>query len=143
MPGARQRTVDDAATMSSMTSMTSMSIDDTLAETMKIDGAIGAALADWRTGECLGMVGGGTQLDIEAAALCNCQVVLAKMTLMQTLGIKGAIQDILITLEDQIHLVRPLRRRTSLFLYVALDRASTNLAIARHRLSKLDSDLKV
>lgn len=119
------------------------SIDDTLEETMRIDGAIGAAIADWRAGECLGATGGGSLLNIAVAAIGNCQVVRAKMATMQELGIPGPIHDIQITLEDQIHLLRPLRRRGSLFLYLVLDRGTANLTIARHRLTMLESDLTV
>lgn len=122
---------------------TMASIAEILAEAMRIDGAIGAAIADWRLSQCLGSAGGGAQIDIEVAAISNCSVLAAKMALLHKLGREDTIHDILVTLEDQIHLIRPLRRCASLFLYVALDRGRTNLAIARHRLGKLEADLKV
>lgn len=118
-------------------------INKTLEETMKIDGAIGAAIADWDSGMCLGSAGGGARLNVEIAAAGNCQVVKAKMATMAELGIKGAIHDILITLEDQIHLIRPLRRGDSMFMYLAIDKAKGNLALARHRLTKLEAELSV
>ena len=118
-------------------------IQKTLEEAMKIDGAIGAAIADWDSGLCLGTAGGGGRLNIEVAAAGNCQVVKAKMSTMQELGIKGSIHDILITLEDQIHLIRPLHHGDNMFIYLAIDRAKGNLAMARHRLSKLESELSV
>ena len=118
-------------------------INKTLEETMKIDGAIGAAIADWDSGMCLGSAGGGARLNVEIAAAGNCQVVKAKMATMAELGIKGAIQDILITLDDQIHLIRPLRRGESMFMYLAIDKTKGNLALARHRLTKLESELNV
>ncbi|MCY1014147.1 hypothetical protein OV079_53270 [Nannocystis pusilla] len=65
------------------------------------------------------------------------------MATMTELGIKGAIQDILITLDDQIHLIRPLRRGENLFLYLAIDKVKGNLGLARHRLQKLESELVV
>lgn len=118
-------------------------INKTIEEAMKIDGAIAVAVADWDSGLCLGMGGGGARLNIEIAAAGNCQVVKAKMATMSELGIKGAIQDILITLDDQIHLIRPLRRGENLFLYLAIDKAKGNLAMARHRLQKLESELSM
>ncbi len=118
-------------------------INKTLEETMKIDGAIGAAIADWDSGLCLGMAGGGSRLNIEVAAAGNCQVVKAKMSTMNELGIKGAIQDILITLDDQIHLLRPLKNADNMFMYLAIDKTKGNLAMARHRMSKLESELSV
>jgi hypothetical protein len=118
-------------------------VNKTLEETMKIDGAIGAALADWDSGLCLGAVGGGNRLNVEVAAAGNCQVVKAKMATMSELGIKGAIQDILITLDDQIHLIRPLKRGENLFLYLAIDKVKGNLGMARHRLQKLEAELNM
>lgn len=118
-------------------------VNRTLEETMKIDGAIGAALADWESGLCLGSTGGGSRLNVEVAAAGNCQVVKAKMATMNELGIKGAIQDILITLDDQIHLIRPLKRGENLFLYLAIDKVKGNLGMARHRLQKLESELNM
>lgn len=118
-------------------------INKTLEEAMKIDGAIGTALADWDSGLCLGALGGGDRINIEVAAAGNCQVVKAKMATMAELGIKGAIHDILITLDDQIHLIRPLKRGESLFIYLAIDKVKGNLGMARHRLQKLEAELSV
>lgn len=118
-------------------------ISKTLEEAMKIDGAIAAALADWESGLCLGTAGGGARLNVEVAAAGNCQVVKAKMATMAELGIKGSIHDILITLEDQVHLIRPLRRDENLFLYLAIDKVKGNLGMARHRLQKLESELNL
>jgi hypothetical protein len=118
-------------------------ISKSLEEVMKIDGAFAAALADWESGLCLGALGGGARLNVEVAAAGNCQVVKAKMATMNELGIKGAIQDILITLDDQIHLIRPLRHGENLFLYVAIDKAKGNLGLARHRLQKIESELNI
>ena len=118
-------------------------ISKTLEEAMKIDGAIAAALADWESGLCLGTAGGGARLNVEVAAAGNCQVVKAKMATMAELGLKGSIHDILITLEDQVHLIRPLRRDENLFLYLAIDKVKGNLGMARHRLQKLESELNL
>jgi hypothetical protein len=119
------------------------SISKTLEEAMKIDGAIATAIADWDSGLCLGTAGGGARLNIEVAAAGNCQVVKAKMATMTELGIKGSIHDILIALEDQVHLIRPLRRGENLFIYLAIDKAKGNLGMARHRLQKLEAELSL
>ena len=140
---AESRSTQQSSQGSRKTEENMANISKTLEETMKIDGAIGAAIADWDSGLCLGTAGGGARLNIEVAAAGNCQVVKAKMTTMSELGIKGAIQDILITLDDQIHLIRPLRHGENIFMYLAIDKAKGNLAMARHRLSKLESELNL
>ena len=120
---------------------TMANINKTIEEAMKIDGAIGVALADYESGLCLGTGGGGSRINIEVAAAGNCQVVKAKMSTMNELGIRGTIHDILITLDDQIHLIRPLKKYDNLFLYIAVDKAKGNLGMARHRLQKIESEL--
>ena len=121
--------------------LTMANINKTIEEAMRIDGAIGVALADYESGLCLGMGGGGSRLNIEVAAAGNCSVVKAKMNTMHELGIRGAIQDILITLDDQIHLIRPLKKYDNLFIYLAVDKTKGNLGMARHRLQKIESEL--
>lgn len=118
-------------------------IKKTLEELLKIDGAIGAVVADWESGMSLGHLGGQGRLDLEVAAAGNCQVVKAKMSTMKTLGIAGGIQDILITLDDQIHLLRPSKSMPSLFLYIAIDKAKGNLAMARMKLQTAETELRI
>jgi CheY-like chemotaxis protein len=142
-PGVESHSEQQPSSRSGRSEKDMANINKTLEEAMKIDGAIGAAIADWDSGMCLGMAGGGSRLNIEVAAAGNCQVVKAKMATMAELGIKGAIQDILITLDDQIHLIRPLKRGENMFMYVAIDKAKGNLALARHRLTKLESELSI
>ena len=105
-------------------------VGQSLENLLTIDGAFGAALVDWRSGLTLGTVGGQGKLDMELAASANTQVVRAKMSAMEALGIKGAINDILITLDDQLHIIRPLRKYPELFLYLAIDKAKGNTKVA-------------
>lgn len=116
-------------------------VEQSLKTAMDISGAVGAALVDYETGMTLGASGGGG-LNLEVAAAGNTDVVRAKMRVMDDLGISGGIQDILISLETQYHLIRPLSK-SSLFLYLVIDRKSGNLAMARHKLAAVEADLKV
>jgi hypothetical protein len=62
---------------------------------------------------------------------------------MASLGLKDSIDDILITLGKQYHLIRPLSTKDSLFMYLVLDRARGNLALARHALTEVEKSLVV
>ena len=119
------------------------SIQDTLDEIMGFDGAIAAALVDWQSGMTLGTAGGGNALNIELAAAGNTNVVRAKLAVMKDLKIKGGIEDILITLTGQYHLIRLLGSNKTLFIYVALKSDQANLGLARHKLAALEGDLEV
>lgn len=72
-------------------------------------------------------------------------MIRAKTRTMEHLGLKGAIEDVLITLGSQYHIIQPLKGRggNGLFLYLVLDRAKSNLAMARHQLKRIEGELEV
>jgi hypothetical protein len=108
---------------------------------MAIDGAVAAALVDYRSGMCLAQAGSGMNLDLAAAG--NTEVVRAKLRTLESLGMRGSIEDILITLQHQYHLIRLMPVEVGLFLYLALDRQRGNLALARYKLTEIERNLKV
>jgi hypothetical protein len=121
-----------------------MNIETALKEAMDIDGALGVSLVDWESGMSLGASGGGKYLDLDVAAAGNTEVIRAKMRTMEALRLDDAIEDILITLAKQYHLIRLIkgqRNGQGLFLYLVLDREKANLALARHHLKRVESEL--
>ena len=123
-----------------------MNIEAALKEAMNIDGALGASLVDWESGMSLGKIGGGKYLDLDVAAAGNTEVIRAKMRTMESLRLDDSIEDILITLSKQYHLIRLLKSSRSeqgLFLYLVLDRQRANLALARHNLKRIESDISL
>jgi hypothetical protein len=121
-----------------------MNIDAAMKEAMAIDGALGVCLVDWESGMSLGAAGGGKYLDLDVAAAGNTEVIRAKMRTMESLRLDDSIEDILITLSKQYHLIRLLRNSRNeqgLFLYLVLDRQRANLALARHSLRRIEGDL--
>ncbi|MEU6976199.1 MULTISPECIES: hypothetical protein [unclassified Streptomyces] len=119
--------------------------ETSLKEAAQIEGAIGAALVDYTSGMALGTIGGGKELDLNMAAAGNTDVVRAKVRTMEMLGLQDGIEDILITLGGQYHLIRLLKSRgtNGLFLYLALDKGRANLAMARHQLKRIEEELEV
>ncbi len=108
---------------------------------MEIDGALGCCVVDSNSGMMLGSSGGGATINLEIAAAGNTEVVRAKRKTMKALGLNDQIDDILITLGKQYHLIRPLAANEALFVYLVLDKVRGNLAMARHQLSALERDL--
>lgn len=120
-------------------------LDVALKEAMEIGGAIGVAVVDYDSGMMLGSAGGGEHLDLEVAAAGNTEVVRSKMATMKALRLDDAIEDILITLGTQYHLIRIVTtpKGTGLFFYLALSKTQANLAMARRQLAAIEADLSL
>jgi CheY-like chemotaxis protein len=116
-------------------------ISRVLTEAMTIDGALGAAMAVWELDHTLGTRGSLGPHMVETAVAGNCRVMRALLTTLHRLGLRGGVHDVLITLDEQLHILTPLPRHDDLFLYVAIDRGRGNLAMTRHRLQKLLGEL--
>ncbi|MFF0659320.1 MULTISPECIES: hypothetical protein [Micromonospora] len=120
-------------------------LDIALKNAMNIDGAIGAALVDYTSGMTLGVAGGTGEIDLTVAAAGNTDVVRAKLRTIEMLKLDDEIEDILITLGSQYHLIRPLSIRTGkgLFLYLMVSKSRANLAMARHQLRMIEESLEL
>lgn len=116
-------------------------IKQTMEELMSNDGAMCAALVDSSSGMILGQIGAG--VDLEVAAAGNTEVVRAKLKTMRALGLNDVIEDILITLGRQYHIIRPMARKEGLFIYLVLDKGKSNLALARRKVQDVEKDLSV
>ena len=114
-------------------------IKQTLDDLMTVDGAICGAIVDSTSGMMLGSIGSG--VDLEVAAAGNTEVVRAKNKTMRALGLNDVIEDILITLGKQYHIIRPSSRKEGVFIYFVLDKARANLAMARRKVQDVDKEL--
>nr|WSX54004.1 hypothetical protein OG409_36850 [Streptomyces sp. NBC_00974] len=123
-----------------------LTVETSLKEAMtSIEGSVAAALVDYTSGMALGTLGGGKDLDLAVAAAGNTDVIRAKVRTMEMLGLKEDIEDVLITLGSQYHLMRLIRGRggSGLFLYLVLDKGRANLAMARHQLRRIETELEL
>ncbi len=116
-------------------------LNDSLAKLLEVDGALCTALVDANSGMLLGKAGSGLDLDLAAAG--NTEVVRAKMKTMKSLGLNDAIEDILITLGKQYHIIRPISAKPGLFFYLVLDKARANLALARRAVLDAEQGLQL
>jgi hypothetical protein len=117
-------------------------IDRTLDMAANIKGAFAVAVVDYDSGMTLGSRGGSAEFDLDVAAPGNSEVMRSKLDVMQKLGLRETIEDILITLGSQYHLIRPIQGapEDKLFLYLVLNRAQANLAMARRDLKVIEQD---
>jgi len=118
-------------------------VKDALQKMQELDGFVGACVVDSNSGMMLGAEGGGGVINLEVASAGNTEVVRAKRKTMKALGLTDQIEDILITLGRQYHIIRPLNGNDALFIYLVLDKSKGNLAMSRHQLVAISSDLVV
>lgn len=115
-------------------------INDSLSQLLSVDGALCAAIVDSASGMLLGSSGSG--VDMELAAAGNTEVVRAKTKTMKALGLDDVIDDILITLGKQYHIIRPLAAKEGIFVYLVLDKARANLALARRKVQDVEKQIE-
>ena len=103
-------------------------------------GFIAASLVDMESGLTLGAKSLRSEFDLGVASAYNSELVKQKLKIMRALNLKSSLEDILLTLSDQIHIIKMIA--PNVFLYLAADRESTNLAIVRSAINKHVSALR-
>jgi hypothetical protein len=118
-------------------------VKESLDKIMASEGALGACVVDSSSGMMLGATGGGATFNIEVAAAGNTEVVRAKRKTMKSLGLNDQIEDILITLNKQYHIIRLCSANDAMFIYVVLDKGKANLAMARHHIAEAEKQMQI
>lgn len=111
-------------------------------ELMDIDGAVGGAIVDYENGMTLGTVG-GRNLDMELAGAGTTEVVRSERNIIHDLGLDERIEDLLISLNHQYHLVRMCERHEDVFIYLVINREDGNLGLARREIDQIDEQLEL
>jgi predicted regulator of Ras-like GTPase activity (Roadblock/LC7/MglB family) len=119
-------------------------LQDTAQDLMKLDGAIAFAFVNHTNGLMLASAT-SVPYDIELAAAVATEFVRAKLRAVEQMGRGGAVEDILVTLQDELHLtlVCDHPRLQGVFGYLALDRSRGNLALARRTLRSLGGSVEL
>jgi hypothetical protein len=99
-----------------------------------IPGFIAASLVDIESGMTLGLKSVRPDFDLAAASAYNSEMVKQKLKIMKALNLRTQLEDMLLTLGDQIHVIKLVSPTT--FIYLAVDRSQANLAIVRNALMK-------
>jgi len=116
-------------------------VDAALDEMMLVDGAVACALLDVDAGLLLGIRDDDVDFDVARAAHGYARVLSAQLSAMARLNLDEQVDDVVVTLDHQHHLVRPLRATGQLMLYLVVDRDRTNLGMARYRMAAYDRGL--
>ena len=131
-----------SSTDSQSGSSETLSVKDALDELMDIDGAVGAAVVDYDNGMTLGTIG-GRNLDMELAGAGTTEVVRSEYNIIHDLGLEDRVEDLLISLDSQYHLVRMCENHEDVFIYLVIDRSEGNLGLARRSIDQIDEKLEL
>ena len=99
-----------------------------------LPGFMAASLVDIESGMTLGLKSNRPDFDLAAASAYNSEMVKQKLKIMKALNLRTTLEDMLITLGDQIHVIKMVGPTT--FIYLSVDRSQSNLAIVRNVLTK-------
>ena len=97
-------------------------------------GYMAASLVDLESGMTLGLKTLRPDFDLAAASAYNSEMVKQKLKIMKALNLRTTLEDMLITMGDQIHVIKMVSPTT--FIYLSVDRSQSNLAIVRNVLNK-------
>ncbi|WP_343695879.1 hypothetical protein [Flavobacterium sp.] len=106
-----------------------------------VNGFIAVAVTEIETGLSFGNISVDSAFDPELAAAYNLEVVKAKLNAVKALGLNQDIEDILITLSNQIHII-DISPNKKFMIYLAADASKANLGMTRAVLRKHKSDLE-
>jgi hypothetical protein len=98
-------------------------------------GFIAASIVDLESGMTLAARSARSDFDLAVASAYNSELVKQKLKIVKALGLKTTLEDVLLTLGDQLHLIKIFPGGDT-FLYLAADRGSTNLAIVRNAVNR-------
>jgi predicted RNA-binding protein Jag len=99
-----------------------------------INGFIAASLVDMESGLTLGAKTNRNDFDLAVASAYNSELVKQKMKIIKALNLKSTLEDMVLTLTDQIHVIKMVSE--NVFLYLAADKDGTNLAIVRSAVNR-------
>lgn len=105
----------------------------------EIPGFIAASVVDLDSGMTLAVRSSRSDFDLAVASAYNSELVKQKQKIMKALNLKTHLEDMILTLGDQLHFIKLVS--PTLFIYLAADRASSNIAIVRNSVNKHSKSL--
>ncbi|MEZ0129880.1 hypothetical protein AB9T88_09005 [Flavobacterium sp. LBUM151] len=106
-----------------------------------VNGFIAVAVTEIESGLSFGNLTIDPSFDPELAAAYNLEVVKAKLSAVKALNLNQDIEDILITLSNQIHII-DISPNKKFMIYLAADASKANLGMTRAVLRKHKLDLE-
>ncbi|WP_163407085.1 hypothetical protein [Flavobacterium ajazii] len=106
-----------------------------------IPGYIALAVTEIKSGISYYSDSASNSFDPELASAFNLEVVKAKLNAINALGLDQAIDGIMITLTEQIHII-DISENNEYFIYLAVDSRKANLGLTTALLNKYKREIK-
>jgi hypothetical protein len=116
-------------------------VEEQLHKLERLEGFRAAALYDMDHGVTLAAIDHDLGVDVTHAVIGHVEVVEAKQKTVAALHLDDELEDIVITLRDEYHLLRLCRQHRRHFFFLMLDRHAANLAMARYALAGVEHDI--
>lgn len=109
---------------------------------MELDGIIGAAIVDVSLGMPI-VKESKNNIDLDAYCAYIVEIVKSHKNFLFQLKIQDKIEDIVINLDSNYHIITFILRQDNLFIYVILNKENSNLGMTRLFLMKLEEELEL
>ena len=106
-----------------------------------VSGFIAVSITATETGMPYASLSSDPNFNVELAGSYNLEVVKAKQSIIKSLDLKEKIQDIMLTLTNQIHLIS-ISENGEYFVYLAVDSKNGNLGLTRSLLKKYTKEIE-
>jgi len=104
-----------------------------------IPGCIAVSLVELDSGMTLAVRSNRPEFDLAVASAYNSELVKQKLKIIKALNLKTNLEDMILTLGDQIHFIKVLS--PTMFVYLAADRATANIAMVRTMVNRYGARL--
>lgn len=119
----------------------SEAIRDALEQGRALAGSLATLLVETATGGLIAAAIGAKGVDLEVAAAATAELVRQKPRVEQRMGLKDAVEEVLLTSTRRYYLLRPLGEGDRRFLLLVLDRKQADLAAAQSGLAAIERAL--
>lgn len=113
-----------------------------VSDAANICGFIGALLVDSESGLVL-VAKGDSTIDLPVVTAFGIQIVEVMLQHLGARGLNERVEEVLVTLGQQIHLIRPIAMAPGVLFHVCLDKKATRLGMARVQVKRIEEGLVV
>lgn len=106
-----------------------------------LEGSLATLLVETATGKLIAAAIGAKGVDLEVAARATAELARQKPRIDETIGLKDAVEEVLLTSTRRYYLLRPVGSEDRMFLLLVLDRSKASLTAAHEELGAMEKEL--